>query len=365
MVDEQPSPYVTARRGALGDRRVLLIGVLAFVVVAALYPLLAHVATQPVGVFLLPPMVTAVLGGWRPTAVVGLAAMGAATIAGLFAPFDASSLLVRLGVIAAVIVLAAVGTRIREAQFARLSDLSEAVAMREAFERALAPQPEPPPGFVAVAGYRPAAAHLEIGGDFLEAVAIADGRLAILMGDVCGHGPREAAFGAALRAGWKSIALGPAPDPAEWVRALDEVFFRDGRIDTYVTLCTGFLDLRTRTAQLVNLGHPEPIVLGPPARELAVPPAPPLGLGFASTWSATEAAWGGEPLLLYTDGLVENPRASGPPRRWGTDGLLTWLDAQASTDARELGAVLLDAATDDRELRDDAAFLIVTATPPA
>ena len=74
---------------------------------------------------------------------------------------------------------------------------------------------------------------MQLGGDFLEAIALADGRLAALIGDVCGHGPREAAFGAALRAGWKSIALGGKHDPADWVDELNAAFFQDGRIDTF------------------------------------------------------------------------------------------------------------------------------------
>ena len=66
---------------------------------------------------------------------------------------------------------------------------------------------------------------------------------------VAKHAPREAAFGAAHRAGWKSIALGGQRAPAEWVEALDVAFFRDGRIDTYATLCTGYLDLQARISR--------------------------------------------------------------------------------------------------------------------
>ena len=194
------------------------------------------------------------------------------------------------------------------------------------------PVPLPPDGLVAIARYRPAEARMELGGDFLEAISLPDGRMAVLIGDVCGHGPREAAFGAALRAGWKAIALGDRRDPADWVDALDEAFFRDGRIDTYATMCTGYFDVLAGVALLVNVGHPRPVALEQPAYSLDLPTAPPLGLGLSERWTATELSWVGGPLLFYTDGLIENPNVRRPSSRWGVDGLLAWLNAQPPTD---------------------------------
>ena len=152
-------------------------------------------------------------------------------------------------------------------------------------------------------------------------------------------------------------------DPADWVEALDAAFFRDGRIDTYVTLCTGYLDLRAGIMRLVTAGHPPPVVLGRTARRLDVPPAPPLGLGFADVWTATELPWVGDPVLFYTDGLIENPMSQGSPRRWGEDGLLTWLGQQSSTSSVEaLARALFDKAITGRDLRDDVAVLLVGAS---
>ena len=234
--------------------------------------------------------------------------------------------------------------------------------LREVFERALAPAPIPPPGLAAVARYRPAEARMHLGGDFLDAIALDDGRLAVLIGDVCGHSPREAAFGAALRAGWKSIALGGKTDPADWVDALNAAFFMDGRIDTYATLCTGYLETSPGTCRLVNLGHPPPILLGQRARVLDLPPAPPLGLGLAEQWTATEMPWDGRPLLFYTDGLLENPDLRRRPARWDMDGLLRWLDARSeTTDLPDLADALLQEATAHHDVRDDVAILIAGA----
>jgi len=346
-----------------GGRRPLLLGLGLLAFVTAIYPLIAIAAEEPVSIFALPPLLTAVLAGWRTTLIVGLASLLVSVVVGVLTPLTISAVAVRWIIIAAAVALAAGGAAIREAQENRLGELNEAISLRAAFERALAPAPVPPPGFVAVARYSAAGSGMHIGGDFLEAIAVADGRLAVLMGDVCGHGPREAAFGAALRAGWKSIALGGGrSDPAEWVAALNDAFFLDGRIDTYATLCTGFLDRSTCTARLVNVAHPPPIVLHRPVRALDLPVAPPLGLGLGESWTSHEVDWKGEPLLLYTDGLIENPALAGPPQRWGVDGLVAWLDAHpARGDLPGLVRELIGAATADRDVRDDIAVLVVAA----
>jgi serine phosphatase RsbU (regulator of sigma subunit) len=342
------------------DRRAAIVGALVLVTVALVYPLVADATARPLAAFVLPCLVTAVLGGWRPTLLVGITSFSVAIVVGLLGPLDIEALLARWIIIGVGVLIGAVGAAVRQRQSGRLADLNETMSLRAAFERALAPAPITPDGYVAVARYRPAESRLNLGGDFLEAVALEDGRLAVLIGDVCGHGPREAAFGTALRAGWKAIALSGKHDPADWVDALDASFFRDGRIDTYVTLCTGYLDVITGVSRLVNVGHPPPVLLEHPVRVLDLPPTPPLGLGLNDNWTAIEVPWAGQPMLLYTDGLVENPNRQGKPRRWGELGLLAWLDAHPQTTAlTDLADRLLQSATTGRTIRDDIAILII------
>ena len=100
----------------------------------------------------------------------------------------------------------------------------------------------------------------------------------------------------------------------------------------------------------VTAGHPAPVSLQLPARVLDLPSSPALGLGMTAARTATRQAWGGEPLLLYTDGLIENPRLEGPPRRWNEHGLLAWLDQTVINSSPEvLIDALLGAATAERD----------------
>jgi hypothetical protein len=98
-----------------------------------------------------------------------------------------------------------------------------------------------------------------------------------------------------------------------------------------------------------------------PARPLDLPPSPPLGLDPGHSWAATEIVWPGDPLLFYTDGLVENPKPVGPPQRWDHTGLLTWLDQhrQPLTDPGPFLDTLIHTATTGRDLRDDVAALLI------
>jgi serine phosphatase RsbU (regulator of sigma subunit) len=342
------------------DRRAAVAGGIVLVVVAIVYPIVADATARPLSVFVLPSLLAAVLGGWRPTLLVGGAGLIVAIFIGLVGPLDTTALVARWAIVLVGTVMGALGAAVREAQSDRLASLHEAVALRAAFERALAPAPIAPPGFRAVSRYQPAESRMHLGGDFLEGIALADGRFAVVIGDVCGHGPREAAFGSALRAGWKAIALGNGGDPVDWVQSLDDAFFRDGRIDTYVTMCTGWIDREMGRMRLVTLGHPPPVMLGSSPRELSVQPAPPLGLGHHGGWVATEHEWPGAPVLFYSDGLVENPGRGDGSDRWGIEGLLCWLATRPQHgDLTQVADDLVTVASRERQRRDDVALLLV------
>ena len=89
-------------------------------------------------------------------------------------------------------------------------------------ERGLLPSPLllDDPGVDIVARYRPSRENALLGGDFYDFVQTADRTVHVMIGDVAGHGPDEAALGVALRIAWRALTFaglrGPAPDARSW-----------------------------------------------------------------------------------------------------------------------------------------------------
>jgi serine phosphatase RsbU (regulator of sigma subunit) len=211
--------------------------------------------------------------------------------------------------------------------------------------------------------YAPAGASTLLGGDFVDALELDDGTVRLVIGDVCGHGPEEAALGASLRIAWRTLVLAGA-GPTDTVGTLEELLVVERH---EATLFTSVADLAIaadrRSASVLLAGHPVPILLaGGRATTLEVDGGPLLGVGLPvapPTRVALPEHWG---LLLYTDGVFEG-RTGVPGERLGVDGLLGVLDALApkAPDAGEL----LDAALVEVELRhggplaDDVALFVL------
>lgn len=162
-----------------------------------------------------------------------------------------------------------------------------------------------------------------LGGDFYDMVEAADGWVHAVIGDVCGHGPGEAALGVCLRVAWRALVL--AGHPAEEVLAtVQQVLEHEQQEEAmFATVC--MLSVAPdRTSGILRLaGHPAPLLVTPDGiAELTAPVSPPVGLNTARRWPGYEVSLGGNwSLLMYTDGLIEG-RISQGPYRLDTDGLI-------------------------------------------
>lgn len=150
-----------------------------------------------------------------------------------------------------------------------------------------------------------------IGGDFLDCVQLSDDYVRIIVGDVAGHGPDEAALGVALRAGWRALALNTSPE-VDLFPALDRLIDAERREPfDFATAAEVTVHLPTRTGTLRIAGHPSPhISRAGLINDLG---GPPLGVGplrCPSAGTPFEIA-AGETLTLYTDGLFELRRPDG------------------------------------------------------
>jgi CheY-like chemotaxis protein len=226
------------------------------------------------------------------------------------------------------------GERVRR----QLWDANARAEENSRLERGLLPTPLVSDPAVQVAvRYEPGGDRRLLGGDFYDAVEGPDGTLHVVIGDVCGHGPDEAALGVKLRIAWRAMILSDA-DEAALLPTLSRLLVHERELPgLFATLALLTIDLGTRRARVQLAGHPPPILLH---QDRPAEPLPtthlgrPIGVLPEDHWEVLELALPEEwALLLYTDGLIEGRPNDGfdgagtdPEGDGGvldTDGLLT------------------------------------------
>ncbi|MGW5367290.1 PP2C family protein-serine/threonine phosphatase [Streptomyces sp. NPDC004009] len=219
------------------------------------------------------------------------------------------------------------------------------------------------------ARYRPGRSRALLGGDFYDAVRTPDGTVHAMIGDVCGHGPDEAALGVELRIAWRALTLaglcgdellGTLQEVLEHERADEEIF---------ATLCTVDIAPDGRRAGLCLAGHPSPLIARPGRAPKLLPyenNGPALGLLPGARWPRMQVELGAEwSLMLYTDGLIEG-RVGTDGERLGQDGMVDMIRRQLAEGLR--GEDLLRAAVSEvrdlngGELTDDVAVVLLDRT---
>jgi serine phosphatase RsbU (regulator of sigma subunit) len=191
-------------------------------------------------------------------------------------------------------------------------------------ERGLLPSPVLDDARLTVATrYRAGGKQRLLGGDFYDMVQTPDGWVHALIGDVCGHGPSEAALGVCLRVAWRALVLAGHP-PADVLSAVQLVLEHEQHEEAmFATVCMLSVAPGRRSGVLRLAGHPAPLLVTPGGiTELTAPACPPPGLNSTGNWPGCEVELGERwSLLLYTDGLIEG-RISRGPYRLGTEGLM-------------------------------------------
>ncbi|MEU1278697.1 fused response regulator/phosphatase [Streptomyces sp. NPDC005805] len=216
--------------------------------------------------------------------------------------------------------------------------------------------------------YRPGRSRALLGGDFYDTVRTPDGTVHAMIGDVCGHGPDEAALGVELRIAWRALTFaGLCGD--ELLSTLQRVLEHERESEEiFATLCTVDIAPDGRRAGLCLAGHPAPLIArhGRAAQLLPYEDGgPALGLLPRARWPRRQVELGGVwSLLMYTDGLIEGRTGPDTRQRLGQDGMLATVN-RLLADGLE-GEALLEAAVGEvRELNggdltDDVAVLLLS-----
>jgi PAS domain S-box-containing protein len=177
----------------------------------------------------------------------------------------------------------------------------------ETLQRSLLPERLPQiAGLGMAARYLPAGAGEAVGGDWYDALELPDGRVALLVGDVVGHGLRAAAAMGQLRNAFRAYALVES-SPAEVMARVNRLATGGPEDSVLGTALLLMLDRETGDLVYTSAGHPPPLVLGSDGvRFLEDGRSMPIGAADAAVFREGAAVLEpGSTLLLYTDGLVE------------------------------------------------------------
>ena len=234
-------------------------------------------------------------------------------------------------------------------------------------ERGLLPSPLLRDGqdFDVVARYRPGRSSALLGGDFYDVVQTGDGTVHVLIGDVSGHGPDEAALGVGLRIAWRTLVLSGVDGPRR-LHQLEELLVAERTESRFFASMTNLTMCADRsTVEVMRAGHPGLLLRhGGTIDWIEAPGGPALGLvpGVA-TWPVHELDLPEDgAIVLFTDGLFEGHRGDGP-ERLGEEGLLELARERAHLPAAEFTDSLIDGAeklADSRGgLSDDVAVVHV------
>ena len=224
-----------------------------------------------------------------------------------------------------------------------------------------------PGGYELRALFRPAR---QVAGDFYDSFVLADGRVALVLADVCGKGVGAALFMALFRSLLRALAepqFAAAASVGEGLRATvqgtnDYIARTHGRANMFATAFFGVLDPASGSLDYVNAGHELPVLVGAGGgvRARLAPTGPALGLMPDLEFVvASERLGPGETLFAYTDGVVD-ARDPGD-EAFGEERLMELLGVEGRSAALLLARV--DAAVNDHVAGgaqfDDVAMLAV------
>lgn len=220
---------------------------------------------------------------------------------------DDRSLLATLASQLAPAVRLATLARRQEEQAAERERIDQELRVARVIQQTLLPRNLPDlPGWEIDAFYRPAR---EVGGDFYDVIALGDGRVVVVEGDVTDKGVPAALVMATCRAALRAATL-RADDPGEILRLTNEALFEDIPATMFVTCFCAVID--GAEVRFANAGHPLPVLV---AEGVATPvraTGMPLGMLPGSTYDVVgiEVPQGGL-LVVVSDGVAEAHGADG------------------------------------------------------
>jgi serine phosphatase RsbU (regulator of sigma subunit) len=232
-------------------------------------------------------------------------------------------------------------------------------AFADTMQRSLLPRAAPELVGLELGDVYQSAARVEVGGDVYDYVTLGDGRLAVILGDVTGHGVDAAADMAMAKYVFRSLAR-DHPDPGAFLAAANDVVASEIAPGRFITMVELVFDATAGEVACASGGHPHPRLVLPDgtvepvaARGLA------LGIEAPQRYESVTADFPpGAIVVAYTDGVVEARRRG---EQFGLERLDALLAERRALPPQEIAEAALAACRDwtDGDLTDDVAVVVV------
>ena len=218
----------------------------------------------------------------------------------------------------------------------------------DTMQRSLLPRARPHLPGLEIGDVYEASARVEVGGDVYDYLTLPDGKLAVVLGDVTGHGIEAAADMAMAKFVFRSLAR-RHPDPAAFLAAANEVVVDEIAPGKFITMVVLTIDPESGALAAAAAGHPPPRLVAPDGTVTGLEGhGLALGIDEAQVYEASHGELQpGAAVVLYTDGVIEARRGG---ELYGTERLDALLSRAIVADCRTFSG---------GELADDCAVVVL------
>jgi serine phosphatase RsbU (regulator of sigma subunit) len=235
-------------------------------------------------------------------------------------------------------------------------------AFADTMQRSLLPRVRPAVAGLEVGEVYQSSARVDVGGDVYDYLTLEDGRLAVVLGDVTGHGVEATADMAMAKFVFRSLAR-EHPEPADFLAAANDVVVDEIATGKFITMTYVAVDGARGKVACASAGHPAPRLVLPDGTVRGLEATGiVLGIDEDQVYDEVSAELPpGAALVLYTDGVVEARRDG---ELYGFERLDALLAKRHDLPARALAL----AVTEDcrsfagGELADDVAVVVIRRT---
>jgi serine phosphatase RsbU (regulator of sigma subunit) len=230
----------------------------------------------------------------------------------------------------------------------------------DSMQRSLLPRERPRVVGLDIGAVYASSARMDVGGDVYDFLELADGRLAVVLGDVTGHGIDAAADMAMAKFVFRSLAREHS-EPSDFLAAANEIVLEEIGDGKFITMLYVTADGRAGELACASAGHPSPRIVRAGAVEPLDLRGLALGIAGDQAYEAERVTLGpGDAAVLFTDGLLEARREG---ELYGEERLDVSLAKHVALPAEELAVALVeDCRAFGGELADDCAVVVLKRT---